>query len=133
MASTEFAVEIPAVSDASPSRRGAAVRAESALQARVALLIDSLGSGAELARLLDVHRGQPSQWSKGNEQPAPRTIQLLLDLDYVVAKARQAWSGRAAIDWLTGSCTLLDGARPIDVLKASGSTPVVQALDVAMA
>lgn len=106
---------------------------ESVLQVRVALLIESLGSGAEVARLLDVNRSQPSQWRRGNEQPGPRTSQLLLDLDYVVAKARQAWSGRAAVDWLTGANSALDGARPIDVLRSSGITEVIRALDVAMA
>ncbi|QHC65414.1 hypothetical protein GSU68_01665 [Rathayibacter sp. VKM Ac-2759] len=117
------------------TRRSVPSSARSIPQARerAAFLIESLGSGVEVAKLLDVNRSQPSQWSNGQEHPGPRTAQMLLDLDYVVAKALQAWSPKAAIDWLSGSNSVLDGARPIDVLKMSGSGEVIKALDIAMA
>ena len=100
--------------------------------ARTEFLIESLGSGAELARLLGVNRSQPAQWRSGKESPAPATAQRLLDLDHVVAKALLIWPPRAAIDWLEGSNSYLDGARPIDVLRLRGSADVVRALEVAM-
>lgn len=40
---------------------------------------------------------------------------------------------RVAIDWLYGSNSYLDGARPIDVLKIRGSADVIAALDAAAA
>jgi transcriptional regulator with XRE-family HTH domain len=100
---------------------------------RTNFLIESLGSGAELARLLGVNRSQPAQWRSGKETPGPVTAQRLVDLDYVVAKALLIWPPKAAIDWLEGSNLYLDGARPIDVLRLRGSADVVRALEVAMA
>lgn len=100
---------------------------------RTGFLIDALGSGAELARLLGVNRSQPSQWRSGKESPSPRTAQQLLDPDYVMAKARQIWPAEAALEWFHGSNDYLDGARPIDVLKRCGTTEVVKALEVELA
>lgn len=101
--------------------------------ARTEFLIESLGSGAELARLLGVNRSQPAQWRSGKESPGPVAAQRLLDLDHVVAKALLIWPPKAAIDWLEGANSYLDGARPIDVLRLRGSADVVRALEVAMA
>jgi uncharacterized protein (DUF2384 family) len=100
---------------------------------RTDFLIESLGSGAELARLLGVNRSQPAQWRSGKENPGPVTAQRLVDLDHVVAKALLIWPPKAAIDWLESSNSYLDGARPIDVLRLRGSADVVRALEIAMA
>jgi uncharacterized protein (DUF2384 family) len=100
---------------------------------RTNFLIETLGSGAELARLLGVNRSQPAQWRSGKESPGPVAAQRLVDLDYVVAKALLIWPPKAAIDWLEGTNSYLDGARPIDVLRLRGSADVVRALEVAMA
>ena len=100
---------------------------------RTDFLIESLGSGAELARLLGVNRSQPAQWRSGKESPGPVTAQRLVDLDHVVAKALLLWPPKAAIDWLEGTNSYLDGARPIDVLRLRGSADVVRALEIAMA
>lgn len=100
---------------------------------RTAFLIDALGSGAEVARLLGVHRSQPSQWRSGKEAPSPKTERQLLDLDYVVAKALQIWPAATALEWFHGSNDSLDGARPIDVLKRRGSPEVIKALELEMA
>lgn len=100
---------------------------------RTAFLIDALGSGAEVARLLGVNRSQPSQWRSGKESPSPKIARQLLDLDYVMAKALQIWPATAALEWFHGSNDYLDGARPIDVLKLRGTAEVIKALDVEMA
>lgn len=101
--------------------------------ARTEFLIESLGSAAEVARLLGVGRSQPTQWRNGKESPGPNTAQQLVDLDYVVAKAVQIWPAKAALDWLNGANSYLDGARPIDVLKLRGTNEVVKALEAALA
>jgi len=119
------------------SLSGTKVKARAGIIPQVAqrtdFLIESLGSGAELARLLGVNRSQPAQWRSGKENPGPLTAQRLIDLDHVVAKALLIWTPQVAIDWLEGSNSYLDGARPIDVLRLRGSAEVVSALDVAMA
>ncbi|MGK3708932.1 antitoxin Xre/MbcA/ParS toxin-binding domain-containing protein [Arthrobacter sp. IK3] len=100
-------------------------------QLRTKLLIDALGSGAELARILGVSSSQPSRWMNGIETPGPETGRALVDLDHVMARALMLWKPKAAIEWLQGSNSYLDGARPIDVLRTRGSSEVVDALDAA--
>jgi uncharacterized protein (DUF2384 family) len=56
---------------------------------------------------------------------------MILDLDHVMARATLIWAPQVAIEWLQGSNSHLDGARPIDVLHDRGPNEVVQALDSA--
>jgi uncharacterized protein (DUF2384 family) len=48
-----------------------------------------------------------------------------------MARATMLWTKDVAIEWLEGSNSHLDGARPIDVLKTRGSSEVIDALDAA--
>lgn len=123
----------PVATTAEPGSAGVKFRALPQSAVRTGFLIDTLGSGAEVARLLGVNRSQPSQWRSGKEAPSAATAQQLLDLDYVMAKALQIWPVKAALDWFQGSNGHLDGARPIDVLKLRGTTEVIQALEAEMA
>lgn len=97
-----------------------------------AFLIESFGSAEEVARLLGVESTKPIQWRDSYEIPGPQAAQQLLNLHYVVAKALLIWPAEAALDWLNGSNSYLEGARPIDVLKRRGTRDVVWALEVAM-
>ncbi len=99
---------------------------------RTAFLIESIGSRAALARLLDVSRSQPTRWLAGEETPGPENMRALIDLDYVVARAEMVWPPDVALEWLEGANSYLDGARPIDVLKLRGPTEVIDALDAAL-
>ena len=101
--------------------------------ARTTFLIETVGSGAAVARLLGVSRSQPYRWSTGDETPGPESARLLLDLDHVLARAMLVWPRDVALDWLEGSNSHLDGARPIDVVKERGSAEVIRALDGAFA
>jgi uncharacterized protein (DUF2384 family) len=105
----------------------------SQVQARTEFLIEALGSQAALANLLNVSTSQPSRWRTGQEAPSPQHARELVDLDHVMARATLLWAPKTALLWLTGSNSFLDGARPIDVLRTSGSAEVIQALDSEMA
>lgn len=100
-------------------------------QERVAFLVDTLGSAAAVARILGISRSQPLRWSKGEEVPGPEAARLIVDLDYVMARAMLVWQPDVAIDWIEGANSYLEGARPIDVLSQRGPDEVVRALDVA--
>lgn len=102
-------------------------------QERTEFLINTLGSGAALAGLLGVNRSQPTQWRKGAESPSPEVGRGLLDLDYVVARASMLWPTDSVVAWLQGQNAFLEGARPIDVLRARGSRDVIDALDAELA
>jgi len=98
-------------------------------QQRTEYVIEALGSGANLAKYLGVNRSQPAQWRKGAEIPGPGTSRILLDLDYVIARASMLWPTPVVNDWLTGNNSFLNGARPIDVIKYQGVGSVIEALD----
>ncbi len=98
-------------------------------QERTGFLIDLFGGPTALADLLRVNKSQPSRWSRGQESPSPEKARHLLDLDHVMARATLVWGPDAAREWMVGSNALLDGARPIDVLRLRGSMEVIAALD----
>lgn len=103
----------------------------SGAQQRTELLIESFGSTTALARVLGVSVSQPSRWRSGTESPGLETGRLVIDLDHVMARATMLWTRETAIEWLEGSNSYLEGARPIDVLKTRGSSEVIDALDAA--
>jgi len=96
---------------------------------RAGFVIDAVGGGANLASYLGVNRSQPTKWRKGDDTPSPDVGRVLLDLDYVIARASMLWPAEVVQDWLTGSNSFLNGARPIDTLKSQGVKPVIDALD----
>lgn len=100
-------------------------------QKRTELLIETFGGTNAVAKVLGVSPSQPSRWSRGLESPGLEAGRMVVDLDHVVARARMIWGKDAALQWLEGSNTYLDGARPIDVLKTRGSAEVIAALDAA--
>jgi uncharacterized protein (DUF2384 family) len=60
--------------------------------------------------------------------PSGSHARVIADLDHVFAVALQVWSESVARDWMSAPNAHLDGARPIDVVRARGSGEVVDAL-----
>lgn len=106
--------------------RGAA---EVEIADRTLTVSKALGGRASLARLLAVSASQPTRWIQGVERPSPANARAILDLDYVIARAGLLWAPSVIQAWLTGRNAFLGGARPIDVITAEGSGPVIDALD----
>jgi hypothetical protein len=94
---------------------------------RLERLIAQLGNN-RLANLMAVSRSQPSRWRSGEEGIGPENQRRLIDLDYVFGRLEQLFTPRQAEIWLTSSNAHL-GARPIDVLRVRGATPVIAAID----
>jgi hypothetical protein len=95
----------------------------------VRYLVSVLGGATQLAEIVQVNRSQPSRWMNGQERPGATAAPLLIDLEHVIARARLVWGETAAATWMVSSNSYLEGARPVDVLKLSGSAPVLEALD----
>lgn len=92
--------------------------------------VSVLGSSSALADWLGVARSQPGRWLSGRERLSPRSERLVLDLAYVIDRARQVWGRDAALQgWLAGNDPLLDGASPLDVVRCGDALSVVQAID----
>ena len=96
---------------------------------RTRWLADAVGGVRSLAGLLKVSPSQPSRWARGEERPSAQVAPLLIDLEHVLARVRLVWAEPAGGVWMTSSNSYLAGARPIDVLIATGPGPVLEALD----
>lgn len=97
---------------------------------RADVVAKALGSRSKLAQFLKVSPSQPTRWIKGDEAPNSENTRTIVDLEHVVTRARLLWGDDEVVNaWLTGRNGFLDGARPIDVIAAQGSGPVIDALD----
>lgn len=94
---------------------------------RLNRLIDRVGNN-RVANLLGVSRSQPSRWRARKEGIGPENQRKLIDLDYVFGRLEQLFTPRQAEIWLTSMNAHL-GARPVDVLRLRGATPVIAAID----
>lgn len=101
------------------------------LARRMVRAVTSLGARQKAAELLGVPRTLLAQLQKGELPPDPETAVLLLDLDYILARSLLVFTPQVARHWLVGANNFLDGARPIDVLRLRGFSPVIEALDAA--
>ena len=100
---------------------------------RAGAVAAALGSKAQLASMLEVSPSQPTRWIDGSESPNSENARVIVDLDHVIARAGLLWKPTVIGAWLNGSNAFLDGARPIDVLRTTGSAPVIDALDQELA
>ncbi|GGC76065.1 hypothetical protein GCM10011410_31650 [Hoyosella rhizosphaerae] len=98
---------------------------------RAQYLVDVFGTRG-LAAVIGVSASQPSRWVRGEEVPGPQSLSLLIDLEHVLAKARLIWGGSAAVAWMEGSNSYLNGARPLEVVRTDGVGKVLTALDAEM-
>ena len=98
---------------------------------RTELLVQALGSATRVADCLGVSRTVVSRWRAATLLPTLEQARLLVDLDHVVARASIIFEPPVVWNWLSGSSSYLQGARPIDVLQIRGAADVVQALDAA--
>jgi uncharacterized protein (DUF2384 family) len=81
-----------------------------------------------LALLLDVKAGSVTNWAARRRSLSPESRRRIMDLHDVLTRALQVFQPRTAVDWLVGNEPFLDHARPIDVLVARGSAPLIEAL-----
>ena len=81
-----------------------------------------------LALLLGVKAGSVTNWTTRRRNLSPESRQRIMDLHDVLTRALQVFQPRTAVDWLVGNEPFLDHARPIDVLVARGSAPLIEAL-----
>jgi uncharacterized protein (DUF2384 family) len=90
-------------------------------------LIKAFGT-RPLALLLDVKPGSVTNWAARRRNLSSESRRRIMDLHDVLTRALQIFQPRTAVDWLVGNEPSLDHARPIDVLVARGSAPLIEAL-----
>ena len=123
-----------ASTDPVPTARRSGDAAGPDVQWRAKSAAEALGSRTRLADALGVSDSQPTRWIRGEDSPNAENARAIVDLEYVVARARLLWSDDETVNlWLNGRNAFLGGARPIDVIMTRGVSPVVDALDQEMA
>jgi hypothetical protein len=95
---------------------------------RASRVIRVLGN-RRAATLLGVAESQPSRWRRALEVPSSQVAPMLVDLDHIIARLQLVWDEEVIGDWLEGTNSFLDGARPIDVLRVNGLVPVLEAIE----
>lgn len=98
-------------------------------QERAGLVTEAAGGVRAAAALLGVAASQPSRWLSGETVPALDQARVLIDVDYVVARALLLWSTPEGVnDWLNTPNQHLGGVRPITWIRDRGTAEVVDAL-----
>lgn len=110
-------------------RAEAASTAGSLLQMKVRSASEALGGQAKLASFVGVDRSQPTRWADGETAPSAAVVKTVTDLEFIVARARMVWPDVVVSDWLTGHNAFLDGATPLDMIRAGRTSEVLDAID----
>lgn len=95
---------------------------------RAMFVVETLGGTRKAAKVFEVAPSQPSRWASGQSVPSPLQARVLVDVDHVLALALQLWEPAVARDWLATSNGHLDGATPIDAIRANRADEVVAAI-----
>jgi uncharacterized protein (DUF2384 family) len=90
--------------------------------------LDAAFGTRAVARLLGIGASTISNWKRGRHAISGEYAVRIMDLHDVMVRALNVYQPRVAMDWLVGHNAFLNGARPIDVLVARGSAPLVDAL-----
>lgn len=88
----------------------------------------ALGSQAKLATFVGVSRSQATRWAEGETEPSPDAARAVTDLEFIVARARMVWDDAALRDWLEGHNAFLDGATPLEMIRAGRTAEVLDAI-----
>lgn len=99
---------------------------------RTGFLIETLGGSTSVADVLGVSETQPDLWQEGTVRPDPGVARLIVDLEHVVARAVQLWAAEVVLTWIRSPNPYLDGATPLEVLRARGVAEVLDALDATL-
>lgn len=89
-----------------------------ALATKLAEVKNAAGvSGAELAELLDTTPETVSRWQTGRTEPRRANLDLLLQLNYLVAELAELYAPDEARLWLFSRHKQLQGQRPADLIR----------------
>ncbi|MHB8198062.1 MAG: hypothetical protein ACYDGW_07995 [Vulcanimicrobiaceae bacterium] len=81
-----------------------------------------------LGELLNIDGSNLNAYLHGRRSLPAHIAQRAIDLDHVLTRAAQLFSGEVVIDWLQGQMPTFAGARPIDVLATHGAGPLLDEL-----
>ena len=83
----------------------------------------------DIANVLGTYPDKIHHWTQGKSFPSVGAENLLLDLEYVIDQLSDYYGPREARVWLYGCQYLLQGERPIDLIRKRKAGLVILALD----
>ena len=90
----------PASIDPVPTARRSGDATGPDVQWRARSAAEALGSRARLADVLGVSDSQPTRWIRGEDSSNAENARVIVDLEYVVARARLLWSDDETVNLL---------------------------------
>jgi transcriptional regulator with XRE-family HTH domain len=83
----------------------------------------------EVAQLLSTTPQTVSRWQSGQASPQPRSLERLLTLEWLADQLSQFYSPDEARLWLFSPHSLLDGARPAELITEGRAEDVLRIID----
>ncbi|WP_022868184.1 transcriptional regulator [Schaalia vaccimaxillae] len=87
-----------------------------------------LGNQSKLAEWLGVSRSQATRWTSGQTEPTYAAQRAIIDLEFIIARARMVWDENTVVDWLSGSNAFLSGASPLEMIRRDRTSEVLEAI-----
>lgn len=84
---------------------------------------------SELAEIAGVQTRQVYRWENGEFSPQGTAKDHLLDLDYVVKQLSEVYTEQGIDIWLHSRNRLLNGQRPIELLKEGNFAEVIRMVE----
>ena len=95
---------------------------------RLEYIVDTVGSDARAAELLDVNRAQPRRWREG-QLPDPDNRDRIIGLDAVIALLSGYLEPGTIPKWLNGVNAHLGDRRPVGLLREGRVSEVIAAIE----
>ena len=83
----------------------------------------------DIADVLGSRPETVSRWNQGKAFPRPEAEKLLLDFEYIVDQLSDFYEPIEARVWLFSRQKLLNGERPVDLIRQRKTDSVMEALD----
>jgi transcriptional regulator with XRE-family HTH domain len=86
-------------------------------------------SAKEVAELLDTTPQTVSRWQVGKADPQPDHLGRLLKLEWLATQLSELFAADEARLWLYSHHKLLDGERPVDLIRDGRVAEVLELID----
>lgn len=83
----------------------------------------------DVANALGLRPETVSRWNQGKAFPHPGTEQTLLELEYIIDELSDFYEPQEARLWLYSPQKLLNGQKPVDLIREGRSKDVITLVD----
>ena len=95
---------------------------------KVRRVSNTLGGMAKLAHWAGVGHSRATRWSEGQMEPSVEPARMVIDLEFIIARASIVWDDEVIRDWLEGHNVFLGGAKPLDMVRRGRTSEVLGAI-----